>query len=68
VYGVEFLEKIVKGFFEDNSLPYDIAHVENVGKVYKVRRKWNIYILEISEYFEEGILHNSTRNQIIPCV
>ena len=47
VYGVEFLEKIVKGFFEDNSLPYDIAHVENVGKVYKVRRKWNIYIKNI---------------------
>ena len=47
VYGVEFLEKIVKGFFEDNSLPYDIAHVENVGKVYKVRRKWNIYIRNI---------------------
>ena len=39
MYGVEFLEKIVKGFFKDNSLPYDIANVENVGKVYKVRRK-----------------------------
>jgi len=36
VYGVDCAEMAVKGFFEDNSLPYDTENVENIGKLYKV--------------------------------
>lgn len=36
VVGVELVEQPVKELFEENSLPFEIEEIENVGTIYKV--------------------------------
>lgn len=57
VCGVELIERVVKEFFDENSIPVEVADVESVGKVYKVRSKL--------QYRVESIINSNPVNSVL---